>query len=250
MQSIYLSLLYVLYFSVGSAFGDMSVCEDSTVVVDSISVLCDTPGSYYYGGSKYRNSETCQAGDKVHVYIQLEIIDQIEVADAFLTVEVGGYGTVDSYSVYESASFCSNVVSVDGQECPQPGSYEISQVFYFGNKNDSYEYSWKPKVSVGIKTSNSNRNFDLGGANTDHCAGNMFGDWSRGFRNSANNTIVSFLLTFGILTGSLLAMCFFCLCMCRQSRRSRVSNNNDDNDISNDYHKMSMVGKNNNLVDF
>ena len=47
-------------------------CRRNYIQVDFMSVLCDTPGAYYYGSNAYRNSVVCMSGDKAHVEIKCE----------------------------------------------------------------------------------------------------------------------------------------------------------------------------------
>lgn len=44
-------------------------CTRNYIQVDYLSILCDTPGAYYYGSNAYRNSKVCMSGDKAHLDI-------------------------------------------------------------------------------------------------------------------------------------------------------------------------------------
>ena len=44
-------------------------CRRNYIKVDRLSILCDTPGAYYYGSSAYRNSQVCMSGDKANLDI-------------------------------------------------------------------------------------------------------------------------------------------------------------------------------------
>lgn len=198
-------------------FHRFSVCQDSTVVVQDLSVYCDSPGAYYYGSGKYRNSATCQAEDKAKVNMELYISEDLE-ADPYLTVEVQGYGSVASATLYSKESFCSVATSSDGSECPQAGYYTISEQFYFGEQNDDYTYNFTPKVSVGISSYANSNNYDLGGANTNMCNGGTFSDWTKGVRKSASETLATFFLTFGILAFAILSVCLTSWCVVRKAR--------------------------------
>lgn len=233
----------------GNYYHQFSVCDESVAIVEELSLLCDSPGAYYYGSSKYRNSASCQAGDKAKVESLVFLSEDLE-SDAFLTIMAKGYGTIADEYLYQDASFCDNVQAQDGQQCPEAGYYKVNGNFYFGEKNDSYQYSFKPKVSVGIASSANKNVYDLGGANTDMCAGNVFARWTKGVRKTAANSISAFFLTFGILTSAILAM--FCLgwCLVRKANEPPKIALGDEMIDENEYHKISMVGKNRNLVDF
>ena len=47
-------------------------CTHNYVQVEKLSILCDTPGAYYYGSNAYRNSLVCMSGDKAHLIIHCE----------------------------------------------------------------------------------------------------------------------------------------------------------------------------------
>lgn len=228
-------------------YNQFSVCADSIVVVEEMSMYCDSPGSYYYGSNKYRNSASCQAGDKAKLQIQFIITEDLS-SDPFMSLNVQGYGTVEGISLYASESFCNSVSSgSNGETCPQAGEYYLKQQFYWGSQSDSYEYSFIPKIVVGITATAGSSTYELGGANTDSCySGNTFSSWTTGIRKSAANTFATFAITFGILSGTLLAIAFFTYCMMRQAKRQHYRKENiivDEEVDENDYHKIaSLVG--------
>ena len=185
-------------------YNQFTVCDESTVLIQDISIVCDSPGTYYYGSNKYRNSASCQAGDKAKLRVDFVLLDDLE-ADAYLTMDIKGYGSIESISLYGSESFCDAVQATKGAECPQAGYYSISERFYWGSQNDSYEYSFTPKVIVGVASGQNRNQYDLGGANTDKCgSGNTFTAWTEGVRKTAADTFATFMLTFGTLLAALL----------------------------------------------
>lgn len=211
----------LLLFLAASAFGDdgsneddgdyyenqFTVCDESTVLIQDISIMCDSPGTYYYGSNKYRNSATCQAGDKAKLQVDFLILQDLE-ADAYLTLDIKGYGSVESVSLHGAESFCGAVQATNGAECPEAGYYSISEQFYWGSQSDSYEYSFTPKVIVGVASVQNKNQYDLGGANTNQCgSGNTFTAWTNGVRKTAADTFVSFMLTFGTLLAVILVIC-------------------------------------------
>lgn len=48
-------------------------CLRNYIKVEKLSILCDTPGAYYYGSNAYRNSRVCMSGDKAHLKIKCEL---------------------------------------------------------------------------------------------------------------------------------------------------------------------------------
>ena len=228
-----------------SYYNQFSVCADSKIIIEEISLYCDSPGSYYYGSSKYRNSATCQASDKAKLQIIFYIVPDNEgnddgndnkngksssnvviQSDPFMTIEVQGYGTVGDVSVLDAgSSFCesvtaiayNNVASSSSVSCPPAAGYyyQFKQQFYWGDQNDSYEYSFVPKVTVGISSNvETNYYYDLGGANTNKCySGNTFSSWTIGVRKSAANTFITFFISFGILLFTISSITLFTYCI-------------------------------------
>lgn len=198
-----------------------TVCDETSIVVSDISLVCDSPGTYYYGSGKYRNSASCQAGDKAKMQVNFEIQEDL-TTEAYLTLSVQGYGSVQSVTLHDQESFCSVVQSSDGAACPAAGSYQIYQTFYWGDQSDDYTYAFTPKVVVGIASSLNSNVYDLGGANTNSCKGNVVTDWTVGIRRSMANSIRSFFATFGILTAGIVAVVLAGWFIRRQSREPTI----------------------------
>ena len=136
-----------------------------------------------------------------------------------MTVEVQAYGTVETIALHEQESFCSSVQSLNGEECPLAGYYQMKQRFYWGSQSDSYEYSFVPKVIVGI-ASGANQKYDLGGANTDKCySGNTFTSWTEGVRKTAADTFANFMLTFGTLIAVLTVIGLVAFFLAKQAKK-------------------------------
>jgi hypothetical protein len=202
-------------------YNKFSVCDGTSVVVSDISIVCDSPGTYYYGSGKYRNSATCQAGDKAKMQVNFDILEDLE-ADAYLTLYVQAYGTIESVMLHAQESLCSVVqTNGNGVVCPQAGSYKIYETFYWGSQNDEYEYTFTPKVVVGLASALNSKVYDVGGANTNKCSGGVVSDWTTGIRKSMANSIKSFVATFGILSAGILAIALAAWCIVRQARARR-----------------------------
>ncbi len=214
---IILLVIYAVNADDDEYVNKFTVCDDTSIVVSDISLLCDSPGTYYYGSGKYRNSATCEGGDKAKMQVDFQIVEDLQ-SEAYITLSVQGYGTVAAVQVYTQESFCSMVQSTDGAACPGVGNYKINHMFYWGSQSDSYTYSFTPKVVVGIASDLNNNVYDLGGANTQNCNGEIVNDWTIGVRKSMANSIKSFFATFGILCGSIVALIIAGWCITRQSR--------------------------------
>ncbi|EEC47001.1 predicted protein [Phaeodactylum tricornutum CCAP 1055/1] len=225
-----------------------AVCSDSVIIVEQMSIVCDSPGAYYYGSKNYRNSATCRANDKARLQLLLQITQNLEV-DSYIELYVKGYGTVEDATLYSSDPLCDTLTPASGKVCPSAGYYKLSESFWWGSQSDSYNYTFTPHVTLGMKSKKSKNNYDLGGANTDRCSGNTFVNWTTGVRKSASNTLFSFFVTFGILLVSvlsILAMGYFIL---RQSKaKSTALLEEEEDNKNNEYHKIAMLGNNKTLV--
>ena len=234
-------------------YNQFSVCADSIVVVEELMITCDSPGSYYYGSNKYRNSATCVAGDKAKLQFVFEITQDLE-ASPYVTVDVEAYGSVPTESLYNQVELCSldTLQSVDGGACPGAGIYMVTDKFYFGSQSDDYDYNFKPVPSIGFVSDVDTKYYDLGGANTNSCAGGTFQNWSTGMGNTAAKTIHFFLVTFAVLfAGSMAFLAWRYYTMKREldivPRKMEAMQEEllDDEDVR----RIAMMGREKDLID-
>jgi len=225
-----------------------SVCDNSYVVVEEITLLCDSPGTYYYGSNKYRNSASCQGGDKAKLEVLFKIQEDLTdvYENVYLDVSVSGYGSVQGMELYTAQSLCStdSVKGMYGEKCPSRGYYKLYYVFHYGDQSDSYSYAFVPKVTVGFYSNPNKNQYDLGGANTNACSGGTFTNWTKGVRKSAANTIKTFLATFGILLCAVLAVFVAGWLIMRQARNQPKEVIIEDPLDDNEKHKVALVGNN------
>lgn len=181
-------------------YNQFSVCADSSIVVEDLMIVCDSPGAYYYGSNKYRNSATCVGGDKGRLQFVFEILEDMAYSP-YLSLSVKAYGSVPTVQLHSFDELCSlnSLSSQNGASCPEAGVYMVSEKFYFDSQTDDYEYNFKPTPSIGFMSSVDKNYYDLGGANTNACAGGTFQNWSTNMGNTASKTVHFFLVTFGIL---------------------------------------------------
>ncbi|GKY96151.1 hypothetical protein MPSEU_000575100 [Mayamaea pseudoterrestris] len=253
-----LCVLYALVILVSSRADDgfqqynrFTVCGNSAIEVQDLSIVCDSPGAYYYGSNKYRNSADCQGGDKVKISIQFYLQEALE-GDAYVTIEAKGYGSVSSHVLHQAESLCSisSLKSLEKQSCGSIGLYSIQEQFSWSDKNDEYEYSFTPKLVVGFASNANKQVYDLGGANTNSCSGDTFTNWTKGLQKSAANTIKTFFATFGILLGAIFGVLVVGWCLMRQANAKPKEFIVQEPTDENEYHKMAMMGDQmNNLVD-
>jgi len=161
-------------------FSNIQVCSDSYITVTGIELLCDSPGTFYYGSGAYRNSKTCQANDKGKVTVYFDIEQDLET-DAYATMAVSGGG--EEFEVISEQELCglkSKGILKGSRyrtKCPGYGSYKLTTSFYWNVTGDVLTYDddgsshFAPTLSVGFATSQgiSNGKYDLGGANVENC---------------------------------------------------------------------------------
>jgi hypothetical protein len=232
-------------------YNKFSICANSVVQVQDISILCSSPGAYYYGSNKYRDQNDCQSGDKARVQIKLYISQDIE-EDAYLDLKVEGPSGAYT-EVYSGASLCSSISATDNATCPGLGYYQISQQIYLGEKDYSGE-SFTANATLGVYTSSSTGLYDLGGLNTDRCSGGGSSviSWTSGVQQ-ATTSVQTFLLTFGILLGAAFGVVAVGYYLAKQANKIDMADGSSplqDEDPDEDFQKVSMMGHNRNLVDF
>jgi hypothetical protein len=230
--------------------------------VKDITLLCDSPGSYYYGSNKYRDSATCKAGDKAKLQLDFYIDDPDTIASlggyALTTINVQGYQAIESQVVYENADLCSlsSLQSLSGVSCPARGNYRINTQFYWGEKNNDLDYNFVPTPSVGFKSNINKEAYNLGGANINSCSGNTFIAWSEGVRKQYANALSNFMKTFGILVFTIGVMGGFMYWFVKKpnlnfSSKSKEKKLIDDHDTEDEdgFQHVAMVGQND-ILDF
>lgn len=245
--AIFIGILYVVVGEDEAASNILSECENGVIFVEEITITCDSPGAYYYGGSNYRNSDTCVGGDKGRVEVILQIAEDLE-QEPYVDVMASGYGHVGDASVHQVSNLCEVASAVDGAVCPQAGYYRLYDTFWFESQSDdNMEYSFSPKVSVGFMSTQTKRSYDLGGANTNHCSGDVgFNHWSADVKKTAATAFKTGMITFCVLASMIIAVSMM---------RQRPNTSSDpfaketQAEEAADYQKMSMVANNATLVD-
>jgi len=234
-------------------YNQFTVCADSAVIVEELVITCDSPGAYYYGSSKYRGSATCMGGDKARLQFIFEIVQDLQT-NPYFSLEVEAYGSVPSEKLYSQTDLCSlsGLKSLDGAVCPGVGLYMVTEKFYFAKQNDEYQYSFKPVPSIGFSSDLNKNYFDLGGANTDSCAGGTFKNWSTGVSNTASKTIQFFFVTFGALlaaSGAFLAWRYCAIKRELDISPKREEAMHEELLDEEDFRRIAMMGREKDLID-
>lgn len=208
----------------GNIYQGFTVCDDAAIEVQDIQLYCDSPGTFYYGSGKYRNSQNCTAGDKGKYLVDFYIKDADTIASigGNPVIDVSANGNVGWYEynqqVVEGEDLCSlsSLKSLTGSVCPAEGKYRISTNFYW-KEDDSYNGVFYPTLTVGFKSSIYENTYDYGGANTPYCSGTtFFTSWRNGLKKVYANSIANFFKTFGILVFTIGVMVSFIWLMVRK----------------------------------
>jgi hypothetical protein len=163
--------------------------------------------------------------------------------------------------------------ALDGQTCPEPGSYQLSEVFYWGaspsqqsdgsssssSSSSNYDYAFTPHVTVGMASNVYGNSYDLGGANTARCSsGGTYTNWTSGVTNTVSSSLSAFFITIGIIASSVCAIFAIgwsirYLCHAAAVRNSKVISQRDvlvDDDYmdEDDMRRIAMMGRERDLI--
>jgi len=268
------SFLFVISFfcklslsaSSSSKQNQLRLCSNSVIQVKNITLLCDSPGSYYYGSGKYRNSVTCVPGDKARLSVEFYIAPSLASNSDYgggnnnvlltIVAQGGSYSEL-SYNVYWNAPLCSisSLVQVDSYKsgCPSVGSYQISSSFYWDDSDVNDESAFVPTIAVGFRSSKSQQYFNLGGANTELCSGKSGTSvsWTKYVQPTSADEKSSFYWSLGILAGAIaIGGAFVIFLRRRQCNQCCFSEEDPFLEVIDDTKKMQMFRSNRMLVDF
>jgi hypothetical protein len=198
-------------------YGGFTVCDNTAIEVSDVQMYCDSPGTFYYGSGKYRNSQNCTAGDKGKYVVDFYINDAatIEATGGYPVIDVSATGSIGWYQysqkVSENVDLCSlsSLKSLSGSVCPAKGKYRIKSNFFWG-EDDSYNGAFNPTLTIGFKSSIYENTYDYGGANTPYCSGTtFFTSWRNGAKKVYADSVEVFIKTFGILAFTIAVMVSF-----------------------------------------
>ena len=243
-----------------SAANDIELCADSSIEVTGISLLCDSPGTFYYGSGKYRNNQYCKNGDKAKLIVTFDVIGDISEVDPLFTLKAHGDG--ETVVVYKNARLCylGTLTSTDGSSCGGYGSFSIATQFYWSkttstsstNSSDSNQL-FSPYVSVGFHSNRDPDKYDLGGANTDMCPGSSILTALNEIQERHYGPIASIILSSLVLFGTLVILGMFAWYLWRRPSRESTDTfsryYNDEKSLDEDR-KIHLIRNNSGLVAF
>ena len=142
---------------------DLETCEDLIVQVTSLSTVCDSPQTFYYGSGVNRNSKSCNYGDKATTKVYFDVMEDLNDTNIYVVISVyAGYGN----EVLTSTS-PKNLKKYVGSSCTTAGSYYFTYTSTVGSSSSyssSSGGSFIPFVQLAF-SSETNGDYNLGAAN-------------------------------------------------------------------------------------
>lgn len=241
--------------SAKDGYSSFTVCSDSSIQVTSVALLCDSSGTFYYGSGKYRDSVTCKAGDKAKVTITFDIVKNLNGVEPLLTLTTTG--STEAVTIYKNARLCylGTLRTTSGTSCASVGSYTLSTQLYWAGSSSSESSAFTPYVSIGFHSSKDASKYDLGGANTKMCPGNVVTSWTKNARDTGvfEKPFVAFMLSFFVLIGTIGILGMFAWYLWQRPRPSRDTFAEEyayNEGLEDDDRKITLVGSNLGLVNF
>jgi hypothetical protein len=140
-------------------------CKGSTVWVNSVTILCDSPYAYYYGNGAHRGSTVCDYGDMATVRVNFNIAASIRSLDK-MYMTMGVYATKVSVELLFAAMNV-NVNDLVGDNVNKKGNYEFSMRIML-DKSYGDNAKFVPSFEFGFSTM-QDEGYNLGGVNI-NCA--------------------------------------------------------------------------------
>jgi hypothetical protein len=187
-------------------------CEKGVVQVTSISLLCNSPYTFYYGNGANRQSLVCDYGDKANIEVSFTVTDTLgEGTDIYMKMAVFYEG--EQLYRGDSVELCYNFV---GGSCTIAGEYTFKKKIQFAYIDDGTYAKFVPTLEIAFSDS-ADGSYRLGGVNIE-CAEDQDDDqnivnWSDSdLQGTASRSHVeSFFLDFGILIGTVIVISGFSL---------------------------------------
>jgi len=196
-------------------------CNNSVLAITSLSLLCNSPYTYYYGNGVRRNSATCEYGDRVAISMTLEVFADVD-DDMTIYATMGIY--TDSERLYKSDSvdLCKAWV---GRSCRSAGTYSFTKYTTFPYVAGGSTTTFIPLVEIGFSTE-ADGDFDLGGINivcTEN--GDNYMEGASGAEGSINfaysRQAGTFGNNYGILLGTVVVVAFFAMILLHQKTEDK-----------------------------
>ena len=143
----------------------LHVCDDSVVAVTYMSVVCDSPYTFYYGNGANRNSYVCDYGDKATLSVQLEVVDDLQEEDGEIFFTMAAFDDANNLlmSTYPE-QMCENYLN--GMDCTKAGTYNFEKKLKFGTPygGNANRTKFYPVIHMAFST-RSDSGYNLGAVN-------------------------------------------------------------------------------------
>lgn len=137
-------------------------CKKPTISVNSVTILCDSPYTYYYGNGAHRGSTVCDYGDMATVLVNFNVKSKIRTVDkAYMTIAVYAQKT-DQELLFAAMNV--DMAELVGKKVSNKGNYEFSMrvVIEKGASGDNSQFV--PSFEMGFSTA-QDEGYNLGGVN-------------------------------------------------------------------------------------
>lgn len=176
-------------------------CENGKVQVTGISLLCNSPYTFYWGNGAHRNSQVCDYGDKVQIEVAYTVTESLIDGTPIYMLMAASYQDEQLY-LGESVLLC--------EECYTAGDYTFTKKIQFSYLDGSYE-QFLPTLEIAFSYADDG-SYILGGVNIQCEDDDDAADWT--VNNSDTQKLSPFkvvLINYGIFLTTIFAVAGFAL---------------------------------------
>lgn len=170
LLSLALSYVDGRYYSSGSRYNSnyaydqtlpIDVCKDSVIAVTYMTILCDSPYTFYYGNGANRNSPVCDYGDKATLSVTIKVLDDLQNEDTDVYFTMAAYDDVGNLLTSTNPeNLCRDYI---GQSCTKAGIYTFDKKLKFGSPYGN-QTKFFPVIHMAFSTK-SDSGYNLGAVN-------------------------------------------------------------------------------------
>jgi hypothetical protein len=140
----------------------IDVCKESVVVVTYMTILCDSPYTFYYGNGANRNSPVCDYGDKASLSVTIKVLDDLQEEDTDIYFTMAAFD--DDGNLLTSTTpenLCRDYI---GQGCTKAGIYTFDKKLKFVTPPYGNQTKFYPVIHMAFSTK-SDSGYNLGAVN-------------------------------------------------------------------------------------
>jgi hypothetical protein len=177
----------------------LNVCKDSVVVVTYMTILCDSPYTFYYGNGANRNSPVCDYGDKAALSVTIKVLDDLQEEDTDIYFTLAAFDDVANLLTSTgSENLCRDYI---GRDCTKAGIYTFEKKLKFGSPYGN-RTKFQPEIHMAFSTQ-SDSGYNLGAVNMECMEWDQnepaFVAWSS---NAPKSATQEFAAEYGMLIGT------------------------------------------------